>query len=68
MTDQKESRILWLMALVVGAVSFALAFSAPRPLNLFYALFGLGLVAIAGLMVWRLRQRRELRHRRAGHR
>jgi Na+-driven multidrug efflux pump len=68
MTDQKESRILWLMALVVGAVSSALAFSAPWPLNLFYALFGLGLVAVAGLMVWRLRHRRDLRHRRAGHR
>ena len=68
MTDQKENRILWLMALAVGAVSFGLAFKAPWPMNLFYALFGLGLMAIAGPMAWRLRPRRVSRHRRAGQR
>lgn len=52
MTDQKESNILWLMVLVVGAVSICLSVSGRWPLNLFDAVFGISLSAIAGWKLW----------------
>jgi membrane protein implicated in regulation of membrane protease activity len=66
MTDQKESNILWLMVLLVGAVSVCLSVSGGWPINLFYAIFGVSLSVIAGWKLWQARRRRIAeRHHRA---
>lgn len=47
MTDQIESKILWLTVLLSSIVLIGLAFTVRAPLNIFDGVFGIGLALFA---------------------